>query len=87
MRGLRTWVAYRAALPATTIDETIAASNGMELSDAELDPIPDALDYYAGIERQKGRDFYRRGLVPGLVLKTQRGIGEVAAISSGGRKR
>jgi hypothetical protein len=87
MRGLRTWVAYRAALPATTIDETIAASNGMELSDAELDPIPDALDYYARIERQKGRDFYRRGLVPGLVLKTQRGIGEVAAISSGGRKR
>jgi hypothetical protein len=43
VHGLRTWVAYRAALPAMTIDETIAASNGMELSDAKLDPILDAL--------------------------------------------
>jgi hypothetical protein len=46
------------ALPATTIDETSASSNGMELSDAEIDLILDPLDYDERIERQKGRDFY-----------------------------
>jgi hypothetical protein len=49
------WVAHGAA---TTIDETSAASNGMELSDAEIDLILDALDYYERIERLAGGRFW-----------------------------